>query len=252
MFTGSAVVTRAMAIVALAGGIAVGASAGSLTVTPLAVKLNESTRSATLTVSNHGLEARVIQVELVRWTQHNGMDAQTPSNDLLVNPPLATVQPGQSQTIRIGLKRSAGATRERAYRLYVTEVPPPSHVNGLRIALRLGVPVYVAPSARASADAHWKARRVSNGEVVLTLQNDGNRHLRIDGFKIVDPRTGRVLGVSRPHSVTLLAGQARRYGLRLPPGWHSGQLKLITQTADGPSEATIAVSRAGQAAPAAR
>lgn len=246
MFKGSAV-TRMMATLALAGGIAAGAHASSLTITPLAVKLNDSTRSATLKVTNHSAQARVIQVELVRWKQHYGVDAQTPSDDLLVNPPLATVEPGHSQTIRIGLPGRAGTARERAYRLYVTEVPPPSdHFRGLHIVLRLGVPVYVAPSASASATAHWTAAWAPNGEVVvLTLQNDGNRHLRINGFKIIDPGTGRVLGRSPQLSVTLLAGQARRYGLRPPPGWHGGKLKLVTRTADGgSSEDSVDVAQA--------
>jgi fimbrial chaperone protein len=241
MYTGSAFI-RAMAALALAIGFAAGAQAISLTVTPLVLKLDDTDRSGALSVTNESGEARVIQVELVRWTQKNGQNVQTPSADLLVNPPLATVQPGQSQTIRIGLRQAADSTQERAYRVYITGVPPPGeHINGLRVVLRLGVPIYVAPKADASADVHWDAARAPNGELVLTLLNDGNRHVRIDSFKAVDAATGHVIGASRPDPFTLLAGQARRYGMRLPSGWHGGELKLIAKTEDGSSEASVEV-----------
>lgn len=241
MVIGSAV-TRLMAAVVLAGGIAAGAQAGSLTVTPLIVTLDDKTHSATLTIRNEGSEVRVIQTELLRWTQNNGADVQTPSGDILVNPPLATLQPGQSQTVRIGLKRKADNEQELAYRLYVTEVPPPSQsVTGLRVVVRLGVPVYVSPKARTSAKLGWQAARAQNGALLLTVLNDGNRHLRVDSFKIVDPGSGVALGTWGSGPFTLLAGQARRYSLVLPAKWAGKEVKLLTNTADGPAEARVEV-----------
>ncbi len=241
MFTSPAV-TRLMTAAALAAGIAAGAQAGSLTIAPVVVTLDEKTHSASLTIKNEGDEVRVIQTELLRWTQQNGADVQIPSGDILVNPPMATLPPGQTQIVRVGLKRQADNAQELAYRLYVTEVPPPSEgFTGLRIALRLGVPIYVAPRARASARMGWQAARQPNGALLLTLLNDGNRHLRVDGFKIVDPATGRTLGASPPGPFTLLAGQARRYSLVLPAGWIGRQLNMLTNTAEGPAEIRVEV-----------
>src|SRR5512135_2314395 len=180
MLTSSAI-TRLLTAAMLAGGIAAGAQAGSLTVTPVVVTLDDKTHTASLTVKNEGHEARVVQTELLRWTQKNGADVQTPSRDILVNPPMATLQPGQTQTVRIGLKREADNMQELAYRLYLTEVPPPSEgFTGLRIALRLGVPIYVLPKAKPSARVGWRAARAPNGSLLLTVLNDGNSHLRVD------------------------------------------------------------------------
>ncbi len=241
MFTRSAV-TRLMTAGLVAGGIVAGAQAGSLTVTPVIVTLDDKTHSAALTIKNEGNEARVIQTELVRWTQKDGADVQSPSSDILVNPPLATLQPGQTQTIRIGLKRRMGNAQELAYRLYLTEVPPPSEsFTGLRIALRLGVPIYVSPRAKPSARLEWQAARAPNGALLLTALNDGNRHLRVDSFKIMDPRSGRALGTWGARPFTLLAGQARRYSLALPAGWAGSEVKLLTNTADGPAETRVEV-----------
>lgn len=241
MFTSSAVARLLMATV-LAGSMVAGAQGGSLTVTPVVVTLDDKTRSAALTVKNEGNEARVIQTELLRWTQKNGADEQTPSRDILVNPPMATLQPGQTQTVRVGLKREADHAQELAYRLYLTEVPPPSeHFTGMRIALRLGVPVYVSPTARPSARLGWRAARAANGALLLTVLNDGNRHLRVDSFKVIDTGTGRSLGASLSAPFTLLAGQGRRYSLALPAGWAGKQVNMLTNTADGPTATRLDV-----------
>ncbi len=235
-------VTRVITAAALAGGIAAGAQAGSLTVTPVIVTLNDRTHSAALTIKNEGDEARVMQTEVVRWTQQNGADVQAPTSDMVVNPPLAMLQPGQTQTIRIGLRRNADYAQELAYRLYVTEVPPPSEfATGLRVALRLGVPVYVSPRAKTSARLWWQAARAPNGQLLLTGLNDGNRHLRVNSFTVIDPVTGRALGALRS-AVTLLAGQAHRFSLVLPAGWPGRRVKVLANTADGPAEAGVDVS----------
>ncbi len=235
-------ITRVMAAGVLAASVAASAQAGSLTVTPIIVTLDYRTHSTALTIKNEGSETRVIQTELLRWTQKNGADVQTPSRDILVNPPLATLQPGQSQVVRIGLKRAADNAQELAYRLYLTEVPPPSeHSTGLRIALRLGVPIYVAPRLTPSARLGWQAARSQNGALLLTVLNNGNRHLRVDSFRIVDPGSGRTLGASRPVPFTLLAGQSRLYSLALPAGWLGRQVTMLTNTGDGPAETRVDV-----------
>jgi len=237
----SPAVLRLMTTIVLAG-IAAGAQAGALTVTPVTVTLDGQTRSVALTVSNEGDQARVIQTELVRWTQKAGADQYTPSHDILVNPPLATLQPGQTQVVRIGLGRKADNTQELTYRLYLTEVPPPGeHVKGLRVVLRLSVPIYVSPQAKPSASLEWQAARAPKG-LLLTLLNEGNRHVRVDSFSVVDPVTGRALGGWR-RVFALLAGQARPFSLALPAGWPGRQLKMTTETADGPAETMIEVPR---------
>lgn len=237
MFRGSAI-TRLLTAAILAG-MAAGAQAGALTVTPVTVTLDGQTRSVALTVRNEGDEARVIQTELVRWTQKDGADQYTPSQDILVNPPLSTLQPGQTQVVRIGLRRKVDHAQELTYRLYLTEVPPPSeHVTGLRVALRLSVPIYVSPQVKPSASLEWQAARAANGKLLLTMRNEGNRHVRVDSFSITDPATGRALGALRS-AFALLAGQARRFSLALPAGWTGRQVNVLTNTAEGPAETRV-------------
>jgi fimbrial chaperone protein len=122
-------------------GFSFSATAASLTVSPIRVVLDGKNHCAVVTLRNTGQEARVVQVELLRWTQEAERDVYTPTRDLLVNPPVFTLAPGQSQLIRVGLNRSPDAAQELAYRLYIQEVPPPSRpgFTGLQMALRIGV-----------------------------------------------------------------------------------------------------------------
>jgi fimbrial chaperone protein len=43
-------------------------------------------------------------VQLFAWSQDAGQDILQPTTDLLVSPPVFTVQPGQSQLLRIALR----------------------------------------------------------------------------------------------------------------------------------------------------
>jgi fimbrial chaperone protein len=224
------------------------AQAASLSVSPILVTLDEKKHSAALTLKNESNEARVIQTELLGWTQENGENIYTPTRDILVNPPIATLQPGQSQVIRLGLNRKADKTKELTYRLYISEVPPPHKegFTGLRIALRLGIAVFVPPKAKPIDKLDWKAARSPEGALQLTLRNSGNRHMRLTSLKVRDPGNGQQLAEWQPSPTTLLAGQSRQISLPLPPGWQGKQLGLLAGTDEGQTETSIELDQAAR------
>ncbi len=240
MFTVSRV-SRCMTAALFALGITASALASSLSVSPVVVTLDEKTHSAAITLKNESNESRVIQTEMLRWTQKNGENIHTPSRDLLVNPPIATLQPGQTQIIRIGLNRKVDRAQELAYRLYISEVPPPPKegFTGLRIALRLGLAVFVSPKAKLADKLDWKAARDAQGALQLTLRNSGNRHLRLASLKVHDAGNGQPLAELQQPQLTLLAGQARQITLPLPAGWQGRQLSLVAGTEEGVANTQI-------------
>lgn len=234
-------ISRLMTAALLAFGITAAAQAASLSISPIMVTLDEKKHSAALTLKNGSDEAKVIQTELLSWTQENGENIHTPSRDILVNPPIATLQPGQTQIIRIGLNRKADKAQELAYRLYISEVPPPPKEGfaGLRIALRLGLAVFVSPRAKPINKLDWQAARNPEGALQLTLRNSGNRHMRLTSLKVRDPGDGRQLAEWQPSPTTLLAGQARQISVPLPPDWQGKQLGLVAGTEEGQVETSI-------------
>jgi fimbrial chaperone protein len=127
-------------------------AAGQLDVSPTRIELTAAKPTAAVTLKNEGGDKVVIQNSIVAWTREGKKDRYAPTKDLIVTPPIATVAPGGSQVLRIGLRRPVDPRRELAYRLFVQEIPPPPKAGfaGVQIALRLSLPVLVQPAAPAS------------------------------------------------------------------------------------------------------
>lgn len=242
----TAAILRHTAVIALALSVTAAAQAASLSVSPIVVDLAQDRQTAAITLKNEGNESRVVQTELLRWTQRDGENIYAPSRDLLANPPMATLQPGQTQVIRVGMNREADAAQELAYRLYISEVPPPPRegFTGLRIALRLGLAVFVSPTAKPAGRLDWRATRNLQGAVRLTMRNGGNRHVRLTGLKVRDAGSGQHLAELRESQFTLLAGQSRPVPVALPAAWQGRQLNLLASTEEGDFESRIDVERA--------
>lgn len=238
-------VSRLLSAALLAFGISTGVQASSLSISPITVTLDEKTQSAALTLKNESGESRVIQTELLRWTQEKGENVHAPSRDILANPPIATLRPGQTQIIRIGLNRKMDNKQELAYRLYVSEVPPPPKegFTGLRIALRLGLAVFVSPKAEPTDKLEWAAARDPGGVLRLTLRNSGNRHVRLTNLEVRDFNNGQQLAELQQPQFTLLAGQTHQMSLSLPVGWQGRQLSLVAGTENGLIETIVRVEQ---------
>jgi fimbrial chaperone protein len=157
------------------------ALAGSFTITPLRAELSARARTAALTVRNEDASAVVVQATAVLWEQAEGTDALTQSQDLIVSPAVFTLEPGASQLLRVALRRNADPERELSYRLLLEEVPTQAATggNGLTVALRLSLPVFVAPIAAADPRLDWQATRSADGTLVVEATNNGNVHVQV-------------------------------------------------------------------------
>lgn len=245
MQTGKNIILRLAIVCFTTLGIAGWAIASNLTVYPVRVLLDEHKPAGELSLQNNDQSPKVIQVELLKWTQQDGEDVYTPSRDLLVNPPVFTIQPGQSQLIRVGMNRRSKNLEELAYRLYIQEVPPPPKpgFTGLKMALRIGVPVFVNPSQTVKPDLNWKASRIDNGEIRLTVANRGNVHMELIDFQLTEPTENKVISKDSKHFY-LLPGQSRELILKPAFDWKGDRLNLSANTGRGPVETTLVLDKA--------
>lgn len=193
------------------------AGAGSFQVNPIRVDIAKGATTAAIVVRNDGDDAIVIQSSVVGWTQENGQDVYAPTSEALVTPPVMTVPPGAEQIVRVGLRRALDPQRELTYRLYLQEVPPPPKpgFTGLQVALRVGLPVFVAPLAPAVRRLEWSAQVGADGSLGLAAQNTGNTHVQVTDFELLLPEADSPL----VHESTLsyvLAGQRRLWTLSAP------------------------------------
>lgn len=207
------------------------ATASNLGVTPIRVYLSESAPTAALTLENNGSTPTVVQLQLMRWDT-DGVDEQyRPTYEVVATPPIATLQPGRTQIVRVGLSRDVEPERELAYRLYIEEVPPLARLGqqGLQVALRIGVPVFVAPKAAAQPQLQWRAVRDGADSVALRATNVGNAHLRLMSLGLRAGEQGRVLA-ERQIVGYLLPGQSRQWVVPVKGGVPEGGVHLSVVT----------------------
>ncbi|HEY4275601.1 MAG TPA: fimbria/pilus periplasmic chaperone [Rhizomicrobium sp.] len=129
-------------------------------------------------ITNHGKRPVTIQIEALDWTQIDGADKLTASKTLFTSPPLAKLEPGARQSIRV-LAQMVQSEGEQAYRLRVSELPDPAAKGiGVQVLMQFLVPVFVnhreAPPALA-----WSTFPEGSGKVVVA-RNMGDQAVKLD------------------------------------------------------------------------
>jgi fimbrial chaperone protein len=195
------------------------AAASSFSIAPIRVELGPNHLRGVLTLHNDGDSPVTIQVSAVLWSQLEGEERYDATHDVITTPPVFVVAPKSDQIVRVALRRDADATRELAYRLLFQEVPQSTDktFNGLQVALRISVPVFVAPtSANAAAALEWRARIKGPGELVIQATNNGTAHLQVTDFDLQLPSEQHPVHVSGSRYV--LPDSSVSWKVTLPPG----------------------------------
>jgi fimbrial chaperone protein len=216
--------------------------AGSFTVNPVRVSLSPSQAVAAITVSNHGVDASVIQLETSLWTQQDGKDVLTPSTEILATPPIFTLPAGGSQIVRVGLRRAPDEQRELTYRLVLREVPPPQPIaQGLRVALAISMPVFVVSAHPSFSNLEWRSVRLADGRIQLQATNIGSAHVQIGVLELFSPRSAAPL-VRQSVATYVLPGNTRSWAFKTTAGVEAGSTLQLRATTDGGDvEAKVAV-----------
>jgi fimbrial chaperone protein len=162
------------------------AAASALSVAPIRIELSSSTRTAVLTMRNQEDSPVVVQARPAAWSQAQGEDQLADTHDLLVTPPIFTVPPHGQQVLRVALLHDPDAARELDYRMVLSEVPQAAapETTGLRVALRITLPVFVAAQAHTAADLTWSHRWLPDGTLEVAAHNHGSAHIQILDFDV--------------------------------------------------------------------
>jgi fimbrial chaperone protein len=163
------------------------AAASTFNISPIRAELTAAHRTEVLTLMNADDDPVVVQIHVVAWSQQNGEERLDETRELLVTPPVLQIPGKGEQIIRVALRREPDAIRELTYRVILEEVPQAAPLNftGLRVALRLSVPVFVAPlHGKASSEVTWEAHPLRDGEFEVAATNRGSAHLQISDFEL--------------------------------------------------------------------
>lgn len=211
-----------------------GGAHASVDISPIRLDLSETHTRDILHFGNQGDSEKSYEIEVMRWTQSaEGKDEYEPTDDLVAVPPVFTLEPGQEQVIRVGMLADADPDAEIAYRVFITELAPPQPdtpaASGVSMRLRLGVPVFVAPSGGSTANIEWTGIERHGETVHLSLRNTGNVHVKITEVRHKAPEMQEES--AKPEMLYLLPGKAGRVSVDLPDGNAVGTVLLETDTA---------------------
>jgi len=218
------------------------AQASTFNISPIRAELGGPRHTAVLTLTNADTEPVVVQVSVVQWSQIDGADQLDDTREMLATPPVLQIPGMSEQIIRVALRRAPEPGRELAYRVILQEVPQEAAADftGLRVALRLSVPIFVAPSdAKANADVSWEAHWLPGGDLEVAASNHGNGHLQVIDFDLALP------GASAPlHGNTakyILPGNRMVWTLKAPADANkAGPIKVHGRSDQGDFSADVA------------
>lgn len=232
---------------ALAAGLLLApaaAHAGSLEVSPVALELPAGTGSTVLTVTNRGPGRVAVQVRGFRWSQTAIEDPLAPAPALLASPPIFELAPNEAQTVRV-LVREPARNAEASYRLILDELPAPGASSTVRFALRVSLPLFVAPPTPGAPDLRWRVDAAPGGRLSLVARNEGTRRDKLAEGVVALPGVGQL----RPQPLAnawILPGAERRWALAPAHGDPRGaaNARLTARLESGAFDAPIPVQRA--------
>lgn len=185
-------------------------AAGGLAVSPVSLIFSADGRAQALEVSNPGDAATEVQVRLFAWRLDEGADRLEPSAELGFSPPMFRLEPGARQLVRIASLIPVGG-RERAYRLFVDQLPQAPRPGELQMPVRMALPLFVGTASTDPAPAlQWRVRfDAAAGQAEVVAANPGSRRVKVTDLVRLEP--GAAIPVAPGLSGYVLAGQSRRW-----------------------------------------
>ncbi len=188
---------------------------------PLRVAMDRATRAAEIVIRNDDETPLRLQVQAMSWRQdEDGRDRYEEADGLIYFPRALEVPPRESRLVRVGI-RAAPVAREETYRLFIEQLPPPGPAEktkgvSLRVLLRIGVPVFVAP-AQPERKAEIEQLVLHGGQARVTVANHGNVHVAADRFEVEALGSdGAILFTRQVQERYFLAGAVRPSTVELP------------------------------------
>jgi fimbrial chaperone protein len=187
---------------------------------------------------NTGDDPVTVQARVVSWSLKDNKDVYQESDEVLLNPPIFTLQPDRPQLMRLGLRHPRADGNEIAYRLLVEEVPaPPKPGLSLRTVLRISIPIFVEQQGAAKKQVDWKAEATPVG-VRITAVNNGNVHVQIKHLDLL-PEGSTATPSSKIVLDYLLPGQSHEWVFEEAQIRSARKLSLTAGTDEGNFSASL-------------
>jgi fimbrial chaperone protein len=235
-----------LAAAALLSGTA--AHGANLQISPVSISFQPGQNSAGIQLQNNGDTPLYGQVRVYAWDQRDGIDALTPTTQLVASPPIIEIAGKSAQTIRLVRRSAAGSPAtpggaEQTYRILIDELPrgDPQQAN-VAIRLQYSVPAFVLPSdTQAAPQLEWSTFQRA-GAWHLRARNTGALHAQIGATSVTVGSRDVVL--SKGLLGYALPGRTREWALPADvAGALPAPLAIATNVNAKPQSAKAAVAR---------
>ena len=198
-----------------------------------------------------------LQADVLRWGQNLKGDALTEAtDDLLVTPPIAELQPGQQQLFRVALRGARPAPEELAYRLIFEDIAEPTESASvgqgmsIKFRMRYDLPLLLAPTGPVVNVLRWKPcpldgalapanaaaapakpGAIRAAEACIRLLNTGNRRVKVQTLTLAGEGWQQTLPLKEGENV--LVGTEREWRVSLKTSQTGALRGVQVQTARG-------------------
>ncbi len=195
------------------------ADGASFEIQPIKVFFNARTRTEKLTIRNVSDSDLSLQIAAFKWSQDKeGKDIYEETAEIVIFPRILKIPKGEEKLIRVGTTLGP-ALREGTYRVYVEELPvedPQSEGVGLRITMKVGIPVFISPE-KADGKAEVESLSMEKGKTAVRVKNTGNSHFIVTSLKVTGRNDQGAEIFSKDFGGWyLLSGVARTYETDIP------------------------------------
>jgi fimbrial chaperone protein len=183
---------RALWLAAVLAGASAPVQAGSVTLEPVRIELTSRRLAVSVQIRNVSPEPTTLQAHVTAWRAQGTEESLTDSDDLLLNPPVFNLKPGQAQFMRVGLRRPTESPAEATYRLIVEEVPPPPRpgITGVTTLLKISIPIFVNPIT-TPPDLVWASEQTEGNKIRLRVESRDRAHVQIKSLTVSGATSGK-------------------------------------------------------------
>lgn len=192
------------------------AIAGSVTLTPVRLEIAAGQQVTNFNIYNQDSSKAVYQITAFSWQQKNGKDIETPTNDVIITPPIVTIQGKAEQVVRVGLRYPANSSQEASYRVIVQEVPLSepslnSSQTGIHMLLKMSMPLFIKPAEETrQLNCEIKSVKPSSNLWSIRLVNNSNVHVIISDFQLANVSGSKI--TTQPNiSGVILSKQSKEW-----------------------------------------
>ncbi|SDS98390.1 fimbrial chaperone protein [Pseudomonas asplenii] len=222
-------------------------AASSVLIWPIDPVLEADQQASALWLENRGTETANLQIRVFGWVQNAYDDQYQNQREVVGSPPVARIEPGQKQLVRLTRTGQLPPGTEKAYRIIIDEIPAAKPAGGsaddsktsaaIQFQMRYSVPLFAYgvglwskedanrprdPKSAGVPELSWR-KVAEGGRSYIEIRNRGAVHARLTDVTV--KQGGQVRPVAEGLLGYVLPGATMRWPVSEPLA--SGQELLL-------------------------